>query len=151
MIKPIDEIPKNQAEQRKSYRQQVREDIQEAIDNGIYKFEFIGDYNFKTLAGIATEEARNVAAKILYTWSNNHPEYKKRYEYWKCGSWEVNKKIGLKKISSIKGETPEKRRVFCEINPDMDLLIRDYAEKSCREYEERRLKEDRDEEELEEL
>ena len=148
MIKPIDEIPKNQVEQRKSYRQQIREDIQEAIDKGIYKFEFAGDYNFKTLAGIAREEVRRISDKIVYNWSKNHPEYKERYEYWRISSWEIEKAIGIIKISSIKGETPEKRRVFCEIKPDMDSLIQEYAEKTCRAYEERQRKK---QEELEAL
>ena len=55
MIKPIDEIPKNINEQRKIYRKQISDDIQEAIDKGILKFEFVGNYNFKTLAQMARE------------------------------------------------------------------------------------------------
>ena len=98
MIKPLDEIPKSQAEQRKSYRQKICEDIQEAIDKGIYKFEFVGDYNFKTLAGIAGEEARHMAQKIVREWSANHPEYLERYSYWKPGSWEVNREMNPIKI-----------------------------------------------------
>ena len=137
MIKPIDEIPKSLADKRKSYREQICADIQEAIDKDIYKFEFVGDYNFKTLAGAASEEARNIACRIVRNWSMNHPEYTERYAFWKPGSWEVNKKMGLIKISSIKGETPEKRRVFCEINPDMDFVIKEYAEKVCKAHEEK--------------
>ena len=136
MIKPIDEIPKNQAEKRRSYREQICSDIQEAIDRGIYRFEFVGDYNFKTLAQIANEEAQNFAWKIVRQWSVYNPQYKKRYNYWIPGSWQINKEMNLIRVSSVKGETPEKRRVFCEIKPDMDSIIRAYAERKCKEYEE---------------
>ena len=138
MIKPIDEIPKNVSEQRRSYRERIAADIQEAIDNGIYKFEFVGDYNFKTLAQIAGEEARNVAWKIVRQWSKDNPQYKERYKFWCPGSWEL-KKWKLICVSSVKGETPEKRRVFCEIKEDMDSIIRGFAEQICKEYEERRV------------
>ena len=137
MIKPIDEIPKNMNDQRRCYREQIRADIQEAIDKGIYKFEFIGNYNFKTLAQIAGEEARNVAWKIAIKFSKDNPQYKERYTYWLPGSWEVNRKMGLIKVSSVKGETPEKRRVFCEIKQDMDSIIRTYAEQICKDHEEK--------------
>ena len=138
MIKPIDEIPKNLAEERKSYRNRVRSDIQEAINNGIYKFEFVGDYNFKTLASIAREEASRVVWSIIIDWSKNNPQYDKRYKYWRSGSWGANDRLGLIKISSVKGETPEKRRVFCEIKQNIDSIIKDYAENECKKYEERR-------------
>lgn len=135
MIKPIDEIPKNINEQRASYRERIRNDIYEAIDRGIYRFEFVGDYNFKTLAQIAGEEARSVAWKIVCEWSKNNPQYMERYKFWKPGSWEVNRKMQLIRVSSVKGETPEKRRVFCEIKPDMDSIIRSFAEHICKEHE----------------
>lgn len=137
MIKAIDEIPKNVNEQRRSYRQRICDDIQEAIDKGIYKFEFVGDYNFKTLAQMAGEEARNVAWKIVRQWSVDNPQYKERYKFWIPGSWQVNKEMQLIKVSSVKGETPEKRRVFCEINERMDSTIRAYAEHICKEHEEK--------------
>lgn len=137
MIKPIDEIPKNITEKRRSYREGICADIREAIDKGIYKFEFVGDYNFKTLAQIAGEEARNVAFSIVCKWSKDNPQYKERYRYWIPGSWAVNREMQLIKVSSIKGETPEQRRVFCEIKQDMELTIRAYAEQMCKEHEEK--------------
>ena len=135
MIKPIDEIPKNINEQRRSYRNRICEDIQEAIDKGIYRFEFVGDYNFKTLAQMAGEEARNIAFKIVRKWSVENPQYRERYKFWLPGSWQVNKEMKLINVSSVKGETPEKRRVFCEIKPDMESIIRAYAEQICKEHE----------------
>ena len=137
MIKPIDEIPKNIHEQRKSYREQIRKDIQEAIDRKIYKFEFIGAYNFKTLAQVASEEARTVAWQIVAKWSKDNPQYKERYKFWFPGSWQANREMQLIKVSSVKGETPEARRVFCEIKPDMEQTIREYAERICKEHEEK--------------
>ena len=138
MIKPIDEIPKNINEQRKSYRNRICEDIQEAIDKGIYRFEFVGDYNFKTLAQIASEEARNVAWKIVRQWSIDNPQYKERYKFWIPGSWQLNKDLKLINVSSVKGEKTGERRVFCEIKQDMDSIIRAYAEQQIKEHEERR-------------
>lgn len=135
MIKPIVEIPKNQKEKWESYREKIRADIQEAIDRNINRFEFVGDYNFKTLAQMASEEARNVAWKIVRKWSNDNPQYKERYKFWIPGSWQLNKDLQLIKVSSVKGETPEKRRVFCEIKPDMESIIRAYAEQICKEHE----------------
>lgn len=137
MIKPIDEIPKNITEKRRSYRESICADIREAIDKGIYKFEFVGDYNFKTLAQVAGEEARSVAFSIVGKWSKDNPQYKERYRYWIPGSWAVNREMQLIKVSSIKGETPGQRRVFCEIKPDMDSTIRAYAERICKEHEEK--------------
>lgn len=137
MIKAIDEIPKNLNEQRASYRQRIRDDIQEALEKGIYKFEFVGDYNFKTLAGVARKEARSVAWKIVRQWAIENPQYKERYKFWIPGSWEINKRMEIIKVSSVKGETPEKRRVFCEIKPDMESIIRAYAEQICKEHEEK--------------
>ena len=137
MIKPIAEIPKNLAEKRRSYREQVRRDIQEAIDRGIFRFEFVGEYNFKTLAQIAGEEARKVACKIVIQWSKDHPQFKERYKFWIPGSWEINNKMQLIRVSSVKGDTPETRRVFCEIKQDMDAVISAFAEQICKEHEEK--------------
>ena len=56
-IKPIDEIPLNTLDKRKSQRENIRMDILEAIEKGVSKFEFDGDYNWKYLAQYAREEA----------------------------------------------------------------------------------------------
>ena len=138
MIKPIVEIPKTQKEKWESYREKIRADIQEGIDRNINLFEFVGDYNFKTLAGVAREEARNVAWKIVRQWSINNPQYKERYKFWIPGSWQLNKDLQLIKVSSVKGEKTGERRVFCEIKQDMDSIIRAYAEQQIKEHEERR-------------
>lgn len=135
MIKPIDEIPKNTVEQRKGYRQMIRNDIKEAIEKGIQKFEFVGDYNYKYLEQYAKEEANKVVSDLTLRWSADHPEYKERYNYWCSDYWKINNDYGLIKISSVKGETPDKRRVFCEIRQDFNEVMIKHAERRIGEFE----------------
>ena len=122
MIKAIDEIPQNKAQKQNSYRERIREDIQEALDKGIYKFEFVGDYNFKTLQNTAREEADKIVRKIEYSWWKEHPEYKEQLK-WSPFSWSDNKKFKLISITSVKCEIPQERRVFCEIKQDMESVF----------------------------
>ena len=65
-IKPVDEIPLTVAEQRKSYRERIRQDICYAITNRISTFEFDGDYNYKYLANYAREEASHIFSRMIY-------------------------------------------------------------------------------------
>lgn len=65
-IKPVNEIPMTLQEKRQSYREMIRKDIQEAIDNHIERFEFEGDYNWKYLAQYAREEADIIWRKTVY-------------------------------------------------------------------------------------
>lgn len=123
MIKPVDEIPMNVVEKRKAYRERIVEDIREAMRTNVNKFEFIGDYNFKTLANTAREEARHFSRTMIRNWLKEHPEYNTREH-----SWPDVDKIKLVEIHSLKGETPEKTRVFCEINPDPDTAIKEYLD-----------------------
>lgn len=120
-IKPIDDIPKNLTQQRESYRALIRADIQEAIDKGINKFEFVGDYNYKYLAQYAREEARNILADTI------------RRRGCKAHWWErAFDNYPYIRIGSVKGE--EHRRVFCEIIPEnLDKAI----EQAKRDNEER--------------
>ena len=57
-IKKVETIPVSKNIDRPSYRSMIRNDIQEAIDNRIDKFEFIGEYNYKYLQTYAKEEAQ---------------------------------------------------------------------------------------------
>ena len=137
MIQPIDEIPKR--EKQPSNREKIRDDIREAIDNDIRRFEFVGDYNFKYLAQYAREAAKDVF----------YDEAKSRFARMKGAEEIYLYSYDLKaskyiRISSIKGETPEKTRVFCRIdfsNLDADIghLIADKI-KIEREYAEKRQK-----------
>ena len=65
-IKPVNEIPMTLQEKSQSYREMIRKDIQEAIDNHIERFEFEGDYNWKYLAQYAREEADIIWRKTVY-------------------------------------------------------------------------------------
>ena len=65
-IKPVNEIPMTLQEKRQSYREMIRKDIQEAIDNHIERFEFEGDYNWKYLAQYAREEADRIWRSTVY-------------------------------------------------------------------------------------
>ena len=124
MIKPVDEIPMNMKEKRMKYRERIREDLREALRLGVSKFEFVGDYNFKTLAQTASEEARHLTSVMVRNWFKDHPEYDTR-----DFSWSDIAKMDLIKIHSIKGETPDTRRVFCEIKLNTEEQIKEFANK----------------------
>lgn len=55
-IKVIDEVPGIAG--KPSYNDKIRADFNEAIEKHIEKFEFEGDYNYKTLAASARQQAR---------------------------------------------------------------------------------------------
>lgn len=117
MIKPVDEIPQSLASKRKSYREQIRNDIQEALDKGIRKFEFVGDFNFKYLHQYAREEADRIWRKMFLDITLPHyPEWKEKYkqEYIFLNEWNLRSYNPIK-ISSVKSEKPGEKRVFCEI------------------------------------
>lgn len=128
MIKPVDVIPENQVQRRESYRENIRKDIQAAMDQGIRKFEFVGEYNFKTLAQTAREEADRMTMMLVAKWSREHPEYKNvlKYKTFRCYEYRTMEII---KISSIKGDEKGTRRVFCEIAENMDTVIQTLVEK----------------------
>ena len=128
MIKPVDEIPMNITEQRKSYRTSVRNDIYEAIDKGILKFEFVGDYNFSTLQATAREEAESIIIERIRKWLNENPQYKQYVSYVYSKYYKFNKIKHAIRITSTKGTTPKERRVFCEINPDMEKPFKEFTE-----------------------
>lgn len=118
MIKPIEEIPQNTAQQRESYRDKIRCDITGAIEKGIGKFEFVGDYNFKYLANYAREEAdRMFRRRFKDLVAPHYPEWRERFqtEYIFLNEWDF-RKYNPVKISCIKDEKQGKR-VFCEIVP----------------------------------
>ena len=139
MIKPIDEIPQSVKQTRNGYRERIRADIQEALDKGIAKFEFVGDYNYKYLAQYAREEAERIVRNLTYKYWREHPEYKEKL-YYNPFSWRDYTALEIIVVSSIKGDTPDKRRVFCKINMDMDNLFKEFCEKKIKEAEERQAK-----------
>ena len=122
MIKQIEEIPKSHAEKCKSYRQLIRDDIQEALDKNISKFEFIGDYNFKYLAQYAREEADRIIRKEYIRVVQKH---KAELEDIFCDFYGIRKDITYIKVTAVRGEKKDEPRVFCEIreeNPEEIIL-----------------------------
>ena len=125
VIREVSEIPKSTAEKRKNYRTMIRNDIQEAIEKGIDRFEFVGDYNFKCLAQYAREEARRVTDKmILEAWRPLKEQFAKENGIQYCGypyspRCQLDPETMHIRIISVKSENPKQPfRVFCEINPD---------------------------------
>lgn len=138
MIKPIDEIPMNTAQKRESYRDRIRDDITEAMEKGIGKFEFVGDYNFKYLANYTREEADRMFRKRFRDLVLPHyPEWKERFhtEYIFLSEWDF-RKYNPVKISCIKDEKQGKR-VFCEIVQFDEIGILQDCEARLAEYQRR--------------
>lgn len=122
MIKQIEEIPKSHAEKCKSYRQLIRDDIQEALDKNISKFEFIGDYNFKYLAQYAREEADRIIRKEYIRVVQKH---KAELEDIFCDFYGIRRDITYIKVTAVRGEKKDEPRVFCEIreeNPEEIIM-----------------------------
>lgn len=66
MIKEIKEIPTGR---KASCRDEIRKDIQTALDEQIYSFEFDGEYDYKNLAAYVREEARKIFSgkiRVMY-------------------------------------------------------------------------------------
>lgn len=128
MIKPIDEIPMNAQQSRKSYRDEIRNDIREAMEKGIDKFEFVGDYNYKYLHQYAREEADKIKRELFYKvtyenrerWKSQYPEASLPTFY----DFHRNSQLEIFSVSSIKGETVDKRRVFCRISMTADEYMK---------------------------
>lgn len=120
MIKVIDEIPQTLQEKRESYRDMIRKDINDAVDNNITKFEFEGDYNYKYLAQYAREEAsriyqsrwfRPTERKVVEALRQMYPT-----ERYFCipGWWKWEKDYRVFRIKTLKGE--DRPHVYCEID-----------------------------------
>lgn len=121
-IKVIDEIPKQKFN--KTKREEIRADIQGAIDKGITLFEFEGDYNWKYLGQYAKEEADRVKAKIIHDIhrkfrEENFTDAEKRSGFFVWFKMTYDYKHDFIHISTCKGE--ERRRVFCRIGKREDF------------------------------
>ena len=120
MIKALDEVPQTLQEKRQSYRDMIRADIAEAVENHIDKFEFDGDYNYKYLAGYAREEARMYYARYIFrpVASEVRKALEKIFpeEHYYCipDYWEWERKHPFFKVKSLKGE--DRTHVYCEID-----------------------------------
>lgn len=113
-IKPLDEIPMNTADKRRSYREMIRQDIQTAIDQRITKFEFEGDYNWKYLAQYAREEADGIWRSTWYDIMRKAKEEHGIKGY--MGNPSYHQKRDYIRISSVKME--DRMHVYCQIDYD---------------------------------
>ena len=65
-IKEVKNIPCKMTNRKPTQAQMVRDDIQEAFDKRISKFELDGDYNYKTLRGLVRCELEHYFTKQIY-------------------------------------------------------------------------------------
>lgn len=65
-IKEVKNIPCKMNNKKPSQAQMVRNDIKEAFDNHISKFELEGDYNYKTLGSLARAELERYFKLNIY-------------------------------------------------------------------------------------
>lgn len=114
MIRPVDKLPDGRWAGSKGYRMRIRADIQEAMDKGIARFEFVGDYNYRTLGNTAREEADKMNYRLV------QPHLRNSKYYRQISVYEL-KRIFPIAIITTKSETPGERRVYCEIEGLNDL------------------------------
>lgn len=126
-IKPIEEIPLSLSDKRRSYREQIREDIKSAISQKIDKFEFEGDYNWKYLAQYAREEADMIWRKTYGDLIRKKKEAAGLNDghYYVGGLPSFKLKGQYIKISSVK--MPDRNHVYCSIDYDAPEKLTDQA------------------------
>lgn len=135
-FKAVDEIPHGKMAQYKTIRQRIREDIAEAEKQGVYKFEFVGDYNFKTLMNTAREEADRMNRQAVVDFGRKAKAANPEYDgvYFNAYDRSLSKKY---KITSVKTDEEGVRRVFCEIDPDgiekgWQQAVKDYEKRQAK-------------------
>lgn len=110
-IKEIKEIPR---EEKTTKKDMILNDVKEALDKGIFKFEFVGDeYNYKHLC--------TYAKTVTWEWTKQliRKDARKvmKNEGWKhMASVETPKKDDPKYISITSMKIGNATHVYCEIN-----------------------------------
>ena len=107
MIKELQKIP---GSPERTQREQIRADINEALERKVRLFEFVGDiYNYKTLQASAANEARwMTSTRLKAAFYKKHPELRRWFVS------HIDTRCQWIKVRSKKDG--DKRRVFCEIN-----------------------------------
>lgn len=118
MIQQIDEIPLSTAGKRRSYREMIQNDIREAIDKRIEKFEFLGDYNWKYLQSYAKEEADRI---WIDTWYEIMREARVKHGLSGYMTPDYHDKGKYIKVSSVKMD--DRIHVYCQIDFDAPQQI----------------------------
>lgn len=116
-IKPVDEIPQNIASKRASYREQIRKDLREAIENNILKFEMEGDYNFKYLANYVREERRHILRRTFAAMKKEiKEEYSLSHFY---GDLIDEYRFADRYVTVVNHKEPDRNHVYIEITPSV--------------------------------
>lgn len=114
MIKEVDFIPGQKRKMPISQRDLIKGDIEEAIKNGIYLFEFEGDYNFKYLATYARDVAALVTTEALEReWVKKYRTTRYAPRGWRS---DISRKVCYIMIHTAKGE--DRMHVYGEIRPE---------------------------------
>lgn len=116
-IKKVDQVPMTLQEQRQSYRDMIRKDLEDAIEQRIDKFEFDGDYNYKYLANYAREEAEWVFRRKIYRPAAKRVAETLQKEFGRervFAESEWRYRGRYIRIKSLKGE--DKQHVYAEID-----------------------------------
>ena len=112
-IKVVDEIPG--INNKTSYNSMIRKDFEEAIKNHIKKFEFEGDYNYKTLAASARNQARTMFKPIFRDAAKEVEEIvgaELGHKIWIHGDWDYRDKY----ISIMSRKADDRIHVYAEID-----------------------------------
>lgn len=120
-IRAVHEIPQNVSEKRQSYRASIREDLRQAMEQGISKFEFTGDYNYKYLAQYAREEASRLMRELL---QEIIPLLRKQYgEKAACFlPSHAPTFFNIFTVHAYKDKEHDTTRVFCEVEMSREEL-----------------------------
>ena len=121
MIQEIEKIPQSTSARRESYREMIRNDIAEAIEKRIPKFELIGEYNYKYLANYAREEGgryfrlKHYCPVALLVSNVLGEKYKEKYmRVYTPAGYELEKKFI--KVHNVKGEDRNHVYVFLDFD-----------------------------------
>lgn len=117
MFQAVEEIPKTLLETYKTYRQRIREDIIAAESQGVYRFKFTGDYNYRTLGQTAREEAERLNRDAMIEYKAAKVDEDEANEAIRFGL--PDKRMPRKyKITVMKTDENGNRDVYCEIAPE---------------------------------
>lgn len=147
MVKPVNAIPDSIGQKHYSYRDTIRRDIEYAIKNGITKFEFEGNFNWRYLQHYAREEGYKLTDRIAQEKADelHLSNYLDRPLRIRNYYMPRNLRDGeLRHIKITSRKEKDRLHVYCEIFPDaIDKIIQWFVhddEKKRKRLEERERK-----------
>lgn len=137
-IKEVEVIPATPKNGRQAYREMIRDDIKEAIDKRITKFELIGDYNYKYLNQYAREEGERYFTRYLWSPVRKRvcEELQKKYneKYWFWGPNNYDEARKFIRVHRVKME--DRIHVYVTLDYDyLDNLYEYFKEAAEKDYE----------------